>query len=371
MSKNKLVLCFLLFGFFNSVCKADTLNLSTQLSISVSTSDELYEAINKANQRGNVKVVMKSGRYFLPRTLHILKSHISIVSATLDPNTTVLIGLGMRKTGAVGNIIRVAASYFILDGITIEQSPNHLIQIAGEANADFPIIRNCILKDAYEQLVKVSYNSNTGIASDGGMIENCHFEYSAGMGPQYYIGGIDVHGGQDWIVRNNYFSGIASPDSKVAEHAIHFWNSTQNISVSDNVIYNCDRGIGFGMPNRPNFGGIIVNNLIIHNNNGHPSADTGISLEDSQGTYVHHNRIYLAHDYPNSIEYRFAETINVRIENNLTNKRIKKRNNGQGTIINNLLTNNIDQILSKKEQKRFGFSSLQDKLTFPFHRTVK
>jgi hypothetical protein len=353
---HKRLLSLFLFTVISVECFGQSLSSNSQLSVIVNTSAELYAAINQANETGNIKIILQSGRYPIPQTLNILKPNISLVSATLDPLSTLLVGTGMRQTATVGNIIRVAAPYFILDGISLEQSSNHLIQIAGESNADFPILRNCILKDSYEQLVKVSYNRNTGIASDGGLVENCHFEYSAGIGPQYYIGGIDVHGGQDWIIRNNYFTGIASPARKIAEHAIHFWNGTQNIIVTDNVIYNCDRGIGFGMPNRPNFGGLIANNLIVHNDNIHPNADTGIILEESQGTRVIGNRIYLAHDYSNAIEYRFVETINVKIEDNITNKKITKRNGAQAILKQNILTADINQILTKKEQLKFGFT---------------
>ncbi|WP_340679173.1 right-handed parallel beta-helix repeat-containing protein [Paraglaciecola sp.] len=352
----KLMLWLVLFNVFYFRVYAQNFPLVTQQKISVSSSAELVAAINGANKYGHIEITLQNGRYQLTTTLHILKPYISLVSVDRNPSTTQIVGIGMHKTTSTDNIIRVAAPYFMLDGITVEQSPNHLIQIAGESNADFPILRNCILKDGYEQLVKVSYNHNTGVASDGGLVENCHFEYSAGIGPQYYIGGIDAHGSQDWVIKNNSFSGIASPENKIAEHAIHFWSGTQNITVTDNTIYNCDRGIGFGMPNRPNFGGIIANNLIVHNDNDHSNADTGIILEESKGTHISGNRIYLAHNYPNAIEYRFAQSSNILIENNRTNKRISKRNGAQAILEDNILTTDINQILSAEEQLQFGFS---------------
>ena len=356
LSKIKWLYGLILCNAFSFMLHAHNLPLATtQQQILVNNSAELLAAINEANKSGHMQIVLQDGRYQLNNTLQIIKPYISLISASRDPRNVQIVGIGMRKTVSTDNIIRVSAPYFTLDGITVEQSPNHLIQIAGESNSDFPILRNCILKDAYEQLVKVSYNRNTGIASDGGLVENCHFEYTAGMGPQYYIGGIDAHGGQDWIIRNNYFAGIASPGNKVAEHAIHFWNGSQNITVTGNTIYNCDRGIGFGMPNRPNFGGLISNNLIVHNDNGHPNADTGIILEESQGTRVIGNRIYLAHSYNNAIEYRFKESINIVIENNLTNKRIIKRNSAQASLKDNILTIDIMQILSPEQQRQFGF----------------
>lgn len=356
LARDKWLFGLILFSTCSSKLHAHNLPLTApQNQITVSNASELLVAINQANKSGHTEIVLQDGRYQLTNTIQIIKPNISLISASRDPKSVQIVGLGMRKTVSTDNIIRVSAPNFTLDGITVEQTPNHLIQIAGESNADFPVLRNCILKDAYEQLVKVSYSANTGIASDGGLVENCHFEYTAGIGPQYYIGGIDAHGGQDWIIRNNFFVGIASPENKIAEHAIHFWNESKNITVTDNTIYNCDRGIGFGMPNHPNYGGLISNNLIVHNDNGHPNADTGIILEESQGTRVIGNRIYLAHNYANSIEYRFEGSINIVIENNLTNKKIAKRDSAQATLKDNIITPDIMLILSLEQQQQFGF----------------
>jgi hypothetical protein len=51
------------------------------------------------------------------------------------------------------------------------------------------------------------------------------------FGPKCYIGGIDVHGGKNWVVRNNVFRSIISPSQTVAEHAIHFWNQAADMVV--------------------------------------------------------------------------------------------------------------------------------------------
>ena len=328
--------------------------LPKRLSIEVSDVPELHQALSKANATHHTDIILHEGTYQLDNTLNVAGSHITLRSQSGNPKTVVLLGKGMQPTKGVNNIIRVSGSHFILDGITLAESGNHLVQIAGEQNADYPTLRNCILKDAYEQLVKVSYNQNTGIASDFGRIENCHFSYSAGIGPQYYIGGIDVHGGQDWIVTDNTFVGIASPGKKVAEHAIHFWTGTKNITIESNTIVNCDRGIGFGMPNRPNFGGTINQNLIIHGDRDHPNADTGIALEESRGTQVTNNRIYFKHDYPNAIEYRFKQTKNVYIANNWVNKGIVSRNGGQAELRDNRAITHLKDLLSADEYQRWA-----------------
>ena len=81
---------------------------------------------------------------------------------------------------------------FPLSSMTLRRSRWHLIQIAGEDGAQSPVIRDCVLENAYEQLIKVSDSpARPGSTANNGIVEHCLFEYTAGIGPEYYIGGID------------------------------------------------------------------------------------------------------------------------------------------------------------------------------------
>ncbi|WP_020408139.1 right-handed parallel beta-helix repeat-containing protein [Hahella ganghwensis] len=327
-----------------------------QSTIVVKDSKDLINTIALANNLGYTTVLLKDGIYRIKKTLVITGDHISIASYSGDRTKVILRGNGMRGSKKVENLIRVSGKYFSLDGVTLEQAGNHLLQIAGEKDADFPSIRNCILRDSYEQLLKVSYNRKTRIASDFGVIENSLFEYSAGIGPQYYIGGIDVHGGQGWIVRNNVFKDIASPSKHIAEHAIHFWNRTRDTLVEGNVIIDSDRGIGFGLINRPNEGGIIRNNVIYHSDNDDPYADAAIIVEESPNTVIEGNRIYQAHSYPNAIEYRFEETTNVVIRNNISNKKIERRDGANGQVGGNKIELELTNVIGPETLQKHGLA---------------
>lgn len=314
-------------------------------TVNVSNTKELIDALSVANQKNNTTIYINKGKYHLRKTLFITGNNIRLIATDKNPFNTIITGNGMRATKDVDNLLRVSGKHFFLEGVTLQQAGNHLIQIAGESDAHYPIIRNSVLQDGYEQLIKVTYNlkqpENFAIQ---GLIENCLFRYTAGIGPNYYIGGIDAHGIKHWVIKNNVFENIASPSQHIAEHAIHIWNNAAHNNVLNNLIMNSDRGIGFGMRNGKqqnliygHLGGEIRNNLIYHADNNNPYADTGIIIEESPETNITNNIIILEHNYPNAIEYRFKQTQHVFIAKNISNKRIKKRNNADAILIDNII----------------------------------
>lgn len=335
----------------------------TLKAIPIASVNQLVTEIKIANKSsGNITLMLKSGIYQLTKTLRIEADNISIISITGNPKDVIIQGSGMNKSGSVKNLIWVGGNFFVLSGITLQKASHHLIQIAGEHDADFPTIRNCILQDSYQQLIKVSYNidNKPNNSSDFGLVENCTFQYTAGIGPQYYIGGIDAHAANGWIVRNNRFKDIASPNNRISEFAIHFWRNSHNNIVENNIIEDCDRGIGFGFGsshiNMPysNKGGRISGNTIIHKNNNDPFADTGIAIANSPNTIIENNYIWLDHGYSRAIEYRFPLTTNVIIRDNTTNKRISSRNGGEASLSNNKTDATYEDIISKHIENKIS-----------------
>jgi hypothetical protein len=307
-------------------------------TIYVSNPSELQAAVAQANAfGGNTTILLRDGTYTLADTLYVNSPNIPLAGASGDRAKAIVQGDAMGSSAKVGNLIRVAASNFRLSDITLQKSKWHLIQIAGETNADSPTIRNCVLRDAYEQMLKVSIDAaNPNVTSDNGLVENCVFEYTAGVAPQYYVGGIDAHGAKNWVVRGNTFRNIISPSGSVAEFAIHFWDGSADSTVERNTILNCDRGIGFGMDGQGNARGIIRNNMIYHAASAGAFADVAIAITESPGTQVYNNSIIQEHTFPWAIEYRWVSTSNVLIENNLTNKPIISRDGGTGVVAKNV-----------------------------------
>ncbi len=311
---------------------------SRQRIVHVHTAAGLERAVVAANRAGgHVTIVLADGTYTLKETLVVLAPDVALEGRPGARRRVIVQGDGMSPTARVGNLIRVSGSHFTLSDMTLRRSRWHLIQIAGEDGAQAPVVRDCILENAYEQLLKVSSSpARPWATSNGGLVEHCLFEYTAGMGPQYYIGGIDAHGAKRWIVRDNVFRNIASPSRAVAEFAVHFWDGSEDDLVERNLIVNCDRGIGFGLDGKPNHGGVIRNNMIYHAPGVGRFADTGIALTDSRDSQVYNNTILLLSAYPRAIEYRFPTTRGVLIANNLTNRAIASRNGGTGVVTHNI-----------------------------------
>jgi hypothetical protein len=317
------------------------------IEIKVSTTQELRQAIHTTNQTVDeepIEILLADGHYNNATNLRITRPWLTIRSLSGQAKKVVLSGNGMRESNSVELIFDVSASHVTIADLTLKEVSNHLIQVRAEANADYFTLSNCVLQDAYQQLLKVS-GSNSNEFADFGIIEHNRFEYTAGIGPNYYIGGIDAHRSRNWTVSHNTFSNISSPQDRVAEYAIHFWHGAENIEVIHNLIVNSDRGIGFGMGNRGEQarGGLIAHNRIVHTESPPPFADVGISLESSPDTIVSKNVINMKSSYPHAIEYRFLRTQNVVIEGNISNKAIAARDGGTALLINNQSAGFIQQ----------------------------
>ncbi len=287
----------------------------------------MASAVTQANITGNTVIQLADGTYQLSSFIYITADHVSIKGVAGNRNAVIIKGGGMN--GSIPHVFLVTGSHFYLSDMTIGWVKNHGVQIQGEHNADYPHIKNVHFIDTNEQMLKTSAGSDASVYCDQGIIEQCVFEYTAGIGPQYYIGGIDVHKGRGWIVRDNTFYHIRSPEDRLAEHAIHFWRDSENTLVERNTIVNCDRGIGFGLGGSGHGGGIIRNNMV------HTTRDVGIGLESSSNTNVYNNSVY-TENYFNSIEYRFAATNGGSIINNLTNQAVRSRNGGAANLSNNI-----------------------------------
>ena len=317
----------------------------------VSTVSEFKDAISTANSSGgNMTILIEDGTYAVASTSsypYITASNLIIRSASGNRDAVILTGQGMQDVAPLVEIgLYLVGDNITVADLTIRDVGNHGIAIT----SDDHFIHNVKIQDTYEQMIK---GNSTASPNNNTVVQCCLFEYTAGVGPQFYIGGLDIHAGTNWLVRDNVFYDIASPSQSLAEHAIHFWDNCSDNIIERNIIVGCDRGIGFGLGSSPNSGGIIRNNFIV-NDGSQPFNDVGIGLETSPYTEVYNNTIHIA--YQNAIEYRFVETTNVLITNNLTNRPITSRNGGAAT----LTTNVVNAETNWYENASFGDLRLVD-----------
>ncbi|MCP4219793.1 MAG: hypothetical protein GY765_34495 [bacterium] len=303
-------------------------------SVTVFNVAELETAVANANSGGEKEIVVYQGTYLLNDTLNITADGVTFKAMSHSRNLVVIRGAGMY--GGISHIFNVSGTNFTARDMTIGWVSNHAVQIWGNNNSSNTLLSNLRIVDTYEQMVKISYEDGNPNRSENGVMENCLLEYSAGVGPQYYIGGIDGHQCLNWTVRGNTFKYISSPSNDFAEHAIHFWSGSQGTVVENNIIIDCDRGIGFGLGTSTHIGGTIRNNTIYHSATDHGFADVPIGLENSSNTDVYNNTVYLSNTYSNAIEYRFAGTTGGIIRNNLCNKAITSRDGGSATLSYNI-----------------------------------
>jgi len=322
-------------------CVCPNISESGNMTVIIQTVTELQNALDLANSNnGNMTIKLDPGIYTLDSNLRFISdnmANLTIMGSSGVKEDVTIKGLGWNNN-AVTHIFNVAADHFTLAHMTIGEVYYHPIQVhSNPTDADDFKVQNVKFIDAKEQLLKVSGGGS--LYADRGQVLCCEFEFTAGIAYQYYTGGIDAHRAVNWIVENNIFKHIRSPESNLAEHAIHFWRGSQGTIVNANQIIDCDRGIGFGLGpdiSSGHTGGMIVNNFI------HTSRDVGIGLESAPDASVYNNTV-VTENYSNSIEYRFPSTTNVEIINNLVNGSITDRSSGSsGNEITNVTVTSLD-----------------------------
>jgi len=302
--------------------------------INVSTLAQLQNAVTSI--ASNTTIVIAPGTYSLTAPLYINGSftNVGIRGASGNRDDVVLIGKGMSapNDGGVPFGIWVGGNVrgVTIANLTIRDVYNHPIIL--NAGTQSPLIHNVRLVNAGQQFVK-SNPDGAGGGVDDGIVEYSIIEYDT-TSRDDYTNGVDVHTGDNWIVRHNLFRNIRAPQGQLAGPAILMWNGSTNSIIDGNTFVDCQREISMGLIERtPNdhTGGTVRNNFIYRNVPG----DVAIYIADSPDTQVLHNTILISHTYSNPIEYRFANTTGVQILNNVLDGVIAARDGATATVAGN------------------------------------
>ena len=302
--------------------------------VNVATVQQLNSAV--AAMSSNKTIVIAPGTYQLTSPLYVNGSftNVTIRGATGNRDDVVLVGRGMTVDGGVpfgiwtgGNVRGVTIA-----NLTIRDVYSHPIIL--NAGTQSPLIHNVRLVNAGQQFIKANPDGAGG-GVDNGIVEYSVIEYAT-TSRDYYTNGVDVHTGDNWIVRHNLFRNVRAPQGQLAGPAILMWNASTGSVVDGNTFIDCQREIALGLIERtPNdhTGGIVRNNFIYRAPT--VAGDSAVYVADSPGTQVLHNSILVSGTYPNPIEYRFGHTTGTVIANNVLDGRIAARDGATGTVSGN------------------------------------
>jgi hypothetical protein len=221
--------------------------------------------------------------------------------------------------------------------LTIDSVNDH--GIIANAGANNLLVHNVRIVDSGDQFVKSNPDAN-GVGNSHGIVEYSVFEYRT-TDNDNYTNGVDVHGGDGWIVRYNLFKNILSPAGQgLAGPAVLMWNGSKNSVIEGNTFINVARGVALGLQDKADGfdhqGGVIENNFFYRDANLASDVDVPIYVADSPGTKIYHNTLIARGSYPNAIEYRFASSTGIDIKNNLTDGVIVARDAASATAAGNM-----------------------------------
>ncbi len=292
----------------------------------VTTCGELDLALSNAAPHDTI--LLASGVYEIEAATElptVTADSLTIRSVAGVPDSATVRGQGMFSGPEFG--FRVLGSGVTIADITIEEVARHCIW----TGADGLTVRNCVLRNAGEQLVTADGPQPSGY-TDSGTVEDCVLEFTTFVAPDGSTGGIACHRARDWVIRHCVFGNIASPDLGPAGYAVHVLDESSGTLVEGNLIRNCDRGIMFGLlPTSSHQGGIVRNNMIT------AMHGPAVAVYTAPDVRVYNNTAFV-HDSHCAMEYRFATTINAYFTNNLCNLAILARDGATGTDTGNVTT---------------------------------
>lgn len=314
----------------------------TVIEVTPSQAGQLSSIVYNASP--DTTILLADGNY-PTSTLNFHNPRVTLRSQSGNRENVILDG-----QYSAGEIIYIEADHVTIADLTVKRAYYHAIHVVG--GGYYATLYNLHIIDAKEQFVKI--NPSGGDYTDYGTLACSELELTdtgrsyieANPTPGFlcYTGGLDAHQSWDWTVRDNTIENIYCTNGGLAEHAIHFWNSSRNPTVERNTILNNARGIGFGLgtsggqriyPDDPlsgtglspndvqHIGGVIRNNFVFANFSG---FDTGIGLEQAWGVDIYHNTVYSTQGGL-GIDIRF-ENSNPVVKNNLINPNISLRNGG-------------------------------------------
>lgn len=276
--------------------------------------------------------------------------NVQIRGSTGNPSDVVLRGAGMLDPRVPFGIQLFTASEVTLADLSVGEVYYHAIAIEGLQGAREVRLHNLRAFDAGQQIIKGS-----GAGADDVHIEHVQVDYSVGavVHPEgsppnsCYTNGIDVTGGNRWIIRDTRIERIRCQNGALAGPAILVWQGSQDTLIERSLILDSSRGISLGLVGASDHsGGLVRNNLIRWSPEATYAVDVPI-YTTSPGARILHNTALTRGRYPNAVEVRFAGAVGVEVASNLLDAAIQPRNGAVPTLDGNHLAAQADWFLDE------------------------
>jgi hypothetical protein len=250
-----------------------------------------------------------------------------------------------------GSVLVVTQSNVTVTDMTFANAWYHGVHVRPDSGATETItgvrLHRIVVHNAAEQAIKVN-QEDTAYVDQGELSCSTLLLDNDGRSEVRngcYTGGLDMHRGQGWVIRDNHVEGFWC-DQGLAEHGLHLWRQNAGAIIERNTVVNCARGIGLGLANSSDgadrehpgydcpdafvddYGGMIRNNTVFADDprlfNSTSGFDSGIGLWSACESTVIHNTVWSTQPPFSSIEWRFDGTTAV-VKNNLVSHTLKDR----------------------------------------------
>ncbi len=260
----------------------------------VSTTGQLENAVSSYSPGDSI--VIAPGTYIPTSRLSISRGAVTIRGSTGNRDDVVIQGPGMTVNTEPTEMFDLYSDDVTIQDLTIKEVYYHGVHMRGENDVDRTHLQNVHTINCGERHFKGSWDSNQpGSIMDDILIENCLCEQTQANSNHTdndYIGGIDLMGVNNVIIRNNVFKNIVGPTGGACA-AIFIWHHNTNPTIECNKIYGCDRGISMSNPawagpGPASTGGILRNNFITR------GVNIGLELNFTDSMKVYYNTLYSA-----------------------------------------------------------------------------
>ena len=289
----------------------------TGLVVKVNTEAAIIDAIEDAED--GTTIIIAKGHYKMFRDC-ILTSHRVTIKGETGNREDVILDAEMEyddgtrkyctRIGAPAIIKITHARNVTIADLTIANCPKYGILFFGDGNVQSLKIYNVKFHNIWARGLKGTFERNYDdkgmdapivpatrehcehVRPRNGEVRNCLFiadHTKKNDQDQFqgdYIAGMDMMNLKDWVIADNIFIGIKGKNGG-ARGGIFIWQESENITVENNIFFDCDKGVNLGNPSGKNGrefhikNGIVRNNIILGGTNKAIEVDYGENIKIS------------------------------------------------------------------------------------------